>query len=141
MHLMATIIDVSNHVVGRLATNLAKRLLKGEEIVLINADKAIITGGRDAILTEFKWRRFVGSERKGPYYPRMSDRILRRSIRGMLPWRRSPGKAALRRLQVFVGTPDEYAGKKTEIVKGAMKIGVQGMELGEISKVLGSTIQ
>jgi large subunit ribosomal protein L13 len=138
---MATVINADGLVVGRLATNVAKRLLKGDEIVIVNAEQAIIAGSRDALVAEFKQRRFVGSERKGPYYPRMPDRILRRAIRGMLPYRRGPGKAALHRLEVYIGIPSQYASSKAISIENARKPNLyEYMKLGEISKILGAKL-
>jgi large subunit ribosomal protein L13 len=140
---MAVIIDADGLVVGRLATSVAKQLLKGDEVVILNAEKAIIAGSRDAIVREFKWRRRVGSERKGPYYPRMPDRILRRAVRGMLPYRRKPGKDALHRLEVYIGVPGSYADSaaKAATVENARKPGLrEWMSLGDISNILGANL-
>ncbi len=138
---MAAVIDATGLVMGRLATTVAKRLLKGEEIVIVNADKAVIAGSRDTLVDEFIHKREQGSERKGPYYPRMPDRILRRAVRGMLPYRRTPGKEALHRLHVFVGVPAEYSDSKRETVTGAYKPYLrESASLGEISRVLGARV-
>ena len=40
---MVNIIDASGAILGRLGTNVAKRLLSGEEISIVNTEKAIIT--------------------------------------------------------------------------------------------------
>jgi large subunit ribosomal protein L13 len=138
---MTTVIDASELVVGRLATNVAKRLLKGDEIVIVNAEMAVFAGRRDALINEFVHRREQGSTRKGPFYPRMPDRILRRAIRGMLPYRRSPGKDALHRLHVFVGVPVDYLSTKPETIREANKPLLRDfMHIGEISKVLGAKL-
>ena len=44
-----TIIDASNLLLGRLASIIAKRLLSGEEIIVVNAEKAVISGNRENI--------------------------------------------------------------------------------------------
>jgi len=137
---MATVIDADGLVVGRLSTHVAKRLLKGEEITVVNADKAIITGERYAILDEFMARRARGSERKGPYYPKMPDRILRRAIRGMLPRKHSRGRNALHRLEVYIGIPANLAEAKPETIPGAKKLPQRFMQLGELSRILGAKI-
>jgi large subunit ribosomal protein L13 len=136
---MPAVVDADGMVVGRLSTFIAKRLLKGEEIVIVNAQNAIISGSRDAIIEEFHARVRRGSTRKGPYYPRMPDRILRRAVRGMLPYQRSRGKKAYQNLRVFIGVPDEYSKNKAETIPNARKPGLHAyMKLGDISKVLGA---
>ena len=138
---MATVIDADGLVVGRLSTHVAKRLLQGEEIAVVNAEKAIITGERYAILGEFQARRARGSERKGPYYPKMPDRILRRAIRGMLPQKHSRGRNALHRLEVYIGIPARLESAKPETIPDAKKLPLRFMQLGELSKILGANIQ
>jgi len=83
---MTTIIDANGATLGRLSTNTAKRLLTGEEIAIINSEKAIISGKKPAIKARYKQKREVGTYRKGPFYPRMPDQIVKRTVRGMIPY-------------------------------------------------------
>jgi large subunit ribosomal protein L13 len=101
----ATIIDAKGLVLGRLASSVAKRLLQGETIVILNAEKAAISGKKQHIITEAKTFLEVGHPRKGPYHPRRPDTIVSRTIRGMLPRRKPKGQQALKRLRVYLGTP------------------------------------
>ncbi|MEM4040017.1 MAG: 50S ribosomal protein L13, partial [Thermoplasmata archaeon] len=100
------IIDATDHVLGRLSSTIAKMLLQGEEIIVINAEKSVVTGKKEFIFKNYleKWQR--GSVRKGPHYPRMPDRIFRRTVRGMLPFKSSHGREAYRRLKVYIGVPN-----------------------------------
>jgi len=132
-------IDASENIVGRLASVVARRLLDGEDITIVNAEKALITGDRADILKEFKWRREVGSTRKGPYYPKRPDRILERAIRGMVPHKRPRGKTAMKKLKVYVAVPAEFKDKKLERIPEASQITAESfLSLGEISKYLGA---
>ena len=70
-------IDADNAIYGRLSTFVAKKLLEGEEVVIVNANRVAITGSRKFLLTRFVERRDIGSNRKGPYYPRTSNQIFR----------------------------------------------------------------
>jgi len=99
------VVDASGQIVGRFSSAVAKRLLGGEEVVVVNAEKAVITGSTAWLTAEFRHRRDIGSQRKGPFYPRRPDRILHRSIRGMLPYQHPRGRAALKRLRVYVEVP------------------------------------
>jgi len=80
---MTKIIDAEGAILGRLCTNAAKNLLNGEEIAIINSEKAIISGKKPSIKNHYKQKRKVGTYRKGPFFPRTPDRIVKRSVRGM----------------------------------------------------------
>jgi large subunit ribosomal protein L13 len=105
------IIDADRLILGRLASSVAKRLLEGENVIILNAEKAAISGKKQHIVQEAKTFLEVGHPRKGPYHPRRPDRIVSRTIRGMLPWRKPKGKEAYKRLRVYLGIPFEYENK------------------------------
>ncbi len=136
------IIDADNAVLGRLASIVAKRLLNGEEIVIVNAEKAVIIGNKAYIIERYKDRRNIGSVRKGPYYPRMPDRILRRTVRGMLPMKKAHGKEAYRRLKVYMGVPKEFDGKEFEVINEAKNNKLEGfITLKDLSIQLGAKLR
>ncbi len=125
---------------GRFCTVVAKRLLNGEEIVVVNTEKAIVTGNINMLKSRYKHEREVGTYRKGPFFPRMPDRIVKRTIRGMIPYQSSHGKAAYKKLKCYIGVPKEFEGKKIEIVKEAKKQPVNYMTIEDLSKFLGANI-
>ncbi len=136
------VIDAENMVLGRLASVVAKRLLKGEEIVIVNAEKAVIIGNRSFIVNKYLERRNIGSVRKGPYYPKMPDRILRRTVRGMLPMKKSSGKEAYKRLKVYMGVPKEFENAKMEKIEEAKNNKLEGfITLKELSIQLGANLR
>ena len=106
------IVDAEGAILGRLATKIAKELLKGENITIINVEKIIITGNPDAIKKRFFEKRNKGDPKKGPFYPRQPDRLLKRVVRGMLPYKKEKGKKAFRRLKVFIGNSNNLKGEK-----------------------------
>jgi len=116
------IIDGSDAIMGRLASYVAKEALKGEEIVVLNCDKVIITGNKTSIQKDFKERRGrVGSSQKGPKHHRVSYKIVKRAIRGMLPDHRSGrGKQAFKRIICHNGVPKEFEDKQ-KITSGKQK--------------------
>ncbi|EQD54668.1 Ribosomal protein L13, eukaryotic/archaeal [mine drainage metagenome] len=101
------VIDASGLVLGRAASLIAKRLLQGQKVIVINAEKSVVTGSRSEVLAHYTAARARGSVRSGPHYPRYPDRIFRRTVRGMLPHRKSHGRTAFERLEVHMGVPDE----------------------------------
>ncbi|MDP8011619.1 MAG: 50S ribosomal protein L13 [Thermoplasmata archaeon] len=136
------IIDATDNVLGRLSSHVAKMLLNGEEVIIINAEKAVVTGNKEFILNDYleKWQR--GSVRKGPHYPRMPDRILRRTVRGMLPFKTSHGREAYKRLKVFIGKPDNIDESKIEKIEDAIYRKIRNkITLGEISRNLGAKFE
>ena len=137
---MTTIIDASGAILGRLSTHTAKRLLKGEEIAVVNSEKAIISGKKTAIKNRYKEKREVGTYRKGPFYPRMPDMIVKRTIRGMIPYQTPHGRTAFKRLKCYIGVPKEFEGKKFESIKSAEKQPVDFVTIEELSKSLGAKI-
>lgn len=135
-------IDAEGLILGRLASHVAQRLLAGEEIVIVNAEKALITGGKDDVIAHFRHKRDVGSGRKGPLYPRTPHMMLKRTVRGMLPFKKSSGRSAYKRLTVHISVPKELEKKKFESVDGASQLSTQRyMTLGEVSKVLGYEVR
>jgi len=111
------IIDATGLVAGRLASKIAKMLLKGEKVIVINIEKAVISGTRHRIINRFKrrleWRTYYNPEKRGPKIPRRADKIFKRMVRGMLPRKRKRGREALKRLKVYIGKPLDLEDKKT----------------------------
>ncbi|AKA49665.1 50S ribosomal protein L13 [uncultured archaeon] len=135
-------IDADNSIYGRLSTYVAKSLLNGEEVVVVNAAKAVVTGRRDSVLQKFLHMRDIGSVRKGPYYPRTPDKILRRSIGDMLPKKQTRGKEALRRCTVYAFVPDELKGKDFLKIDKFANEKVNGfVTLAEIAKIMGQKVR
>ena len=131
-------IDGENMIYGRLSTFVAKSLLNGEDVVIINAHKVVVTGSRDFVLKKFRERRDIGSVRKGPYYPRTPSQILRRSIGDMIPKKKTTGKEALERCKVFTKRPSSLKDVKFESIKEAMNTKATGVvTLEEISRFMG----
>lgn len=135
------IIDAEGHILGRLASVVAKRLLRGERIVIVNAEKVIITGDPEMVLQRYKEKYDRGSKEKGPYFPRNPEKILKRTVRGMLPWKSRRGREAYRRLRVFISVPDLLKGKEFEVVDDALFEKVSKTDkfvtLEEVSRYLG----
>ncbi len=138
----ATVVDVSGLVLGRASSLIAQRLLAGEEIVVVNAEKCVVTGPRASVIGHYTAARARGSVRSGPHYPRYPDRIFRRTVRGMLPHLKSRGKEAYDRLEVFMGIPDEYQNvpRETLDIAKARPTLRSAITLGEVSKLLGARL-
>jgi large subunit ribosomal protein L13 len=137
-----SVIDASGLVLGRASSLIAKRLLSGEHIVVVNAEKAVVVGSRPNVLGYYVAAKARGSVRKGPIYPRMPERIFRRTVRGMLPYKRSTGRDAFKRLMTYIGVPEEFKAKHMETLEKAKAIPSlrEPMTLYDISKLLGASV-
>lgn len=141
---MVTVIDGKGLIYGRLASNVAEMIMAGEEVVVLNAEQIIITGERSEILKDFKNKVDRGdvSKRKGPFYPRRSDLLFKRCVRGMIPWMSSSGRDAFRRLHVFVGAPKQFGdSNKVRPEEADRAVTCKYVTLGEISEFLGSKVR
>ena len=140
---MVKVIDATNLVYGRLATAVATLIMDGEEVIVLNAEKIIVTGERSEVLKNFKHKVDVGevTKRKGPFYPRRAALLFKRCVRGMIPRYTTSGREAYRDLKVFVGAPKQFDGaEKTVIEAASKKISCKYVTLGEISAYLGSKV-
>lgn len=137
-----SVVDASGLVLGRAASLIAKRLLNGERIVVVNAERSVVTGGRASVIDYYTAARARGSKRTGPHFPRYPDRIFRRTVRGMLPHLKSRGKAAYDRLEVFIGVPPELAGTAVQTLEDAKARPAlrAPMTLAEITRLLGAHV-
>lgn len=118
----AKVIDGENATLGRLASYAAKQALKGDSIVIINSEKVIITGNRANIQENYRQMKGrVGTIQKGPKHSTNPEKIVKRTIRGMLPEHRwGRGRDSMKRIRCYVGVPKEYEGVK-KIVAGKEK--------------------
>lgn len=136
------VIDATGLIVGRLASVVAKRLLSGEKIVIINAKNAILSGKKSMHIRELHaFLEIVGRANPiyGPRHPRRPDTILRRVVRGMLPMDKEKGRKAFAALRVYTSMPPETEGAEAQSVKGvsASKLKCPYVTLGNISREVG----
>jgi len=137
----AIIIDAKGLILGRMSSIIAKRLLQGESVIVLNAEKTAISGKRLQIVKEAKTFLEVGHPRKGPYHPRRPDKIVRRTIRGMLPRKKPKGKQAYKRLKVYLGAPMQFEDKEIQTILEAStdKLKSPYITVGELAKEIGWT--
>lgn len=135
----AIIIDAKGLILGRLASNIAKLLLQGETVIILNAEKAAISGKKQHIVQDAKTFLEVGHPRKGPLHPRRPDRIVSRTVRGMLPRRKPKGIEAYKRLRVYLGAPLEFENKNVQTIPEAStdKLKSPYITVGELAKEIG----
>ena len=106
------VVDAEGQVLGRMASRVAKLLLEGNRVFIVNAEKAVISGKRNSIFREYGEFLGIKSRVQPKYTPRhgrTSENFIRAVVRGMLPRRKSKGMSALRRLKVYAGDPGDYS--------------------------------
>ena len=126
-------------ILGRMCSKIAKRLLNGEEIIVVNAEKIIISGKKKSKVAEAHKFLEVGAPERGPFHSRRPDRIVCKTVRGMVPWRQPKGKLAYKRLKVFLGVPEELKDQKMETIDQANAAKLTGphFTLGELAIEIG----
>lgn len=138
-----TVIDAKDLILGRLATVVAKRALLGEKVDVVNCEEAIITGNKKTILKKYQERRKRGIPTKGPFFPRRADMLVRRTIRGMLPYKRPKGRDAFRRVKCHIGVPEELEKQKAEKIKEAdmsKLMTLKYIKVKDLSKSMGAKL-
>ena len=130
-------------ILGRLAQEVAKQSLLGEEIKVINCEKVIISGNKRKVLENEKERRDrKGYPTKSAKFTRLPDRMVRRSIRGMLPWKQTRGKEAFKRIMCYIGQTEEMAAQAITLEHASVNKlpNTKYITIGEISKWLGGKL-
>jgi large subunit ribosomal protein L13 len=126
----------------------ARRAGEDTRVIIVNAEKAIVTGKRTSVLSDYRSKYELNHARKGPFFPRMPDQILKRTVRGMLPYQKnSSGRGALKALRVEIGTPSDLSGDLPDGCEWGDSTNIERplperyVRLGEISKELGVTVR
>jgi large subunit ribosomal protein L13 len=131
------IIDAENAIVGRLATYAAKSALQGEDVIIINGEKAVISG--DPLKTREKYYKRRGMTNKADpelasKWPRRADLLFKRIIKGMLPKHTKRGREAESKIMVYMGVPKEYEGKAEKFKYLAKDLGNKYIALKELTE-------
>jgi len=134
-----TLVNAEGLIVGRMCSKIAKRLLNGEEVIILNAEKAVFSGKKKSKVAEAHLFLEVGAPERGPFHYRRPDRFLRKTVRGMVPYKQPKGKAAYKRLKAYMGVPLEFKGKEMITFTEASSANLKGphFTLGELASEIG----
>ncbi|MDS0474944.1 50S ribosomal protein L13 [Natrinema sp. 1APR25-10V2] len=137
------VVDAQDCILGRVASEVAQRALDGERVAIVNAEDAVITGDKEDIFETYRTRLQMGSD-SGPYYPKRPDTIFKRSVRGMLPYKKPRGREALDSVRVYVGNPYENDDDtESEVLEGTSLdrlSNIRFVHLHEVSEQLGANV-
>jgi|TARA_B110000196_G_C21020749_1_gene602659 large subunit ribosomal protein L13 len=143
--------DATDKVLGRLASHVAKELLSARKagsplrVIVVNAEHAIVSGPKTTVFADYDFKYKLNHPRKGPFFPRMPDQIMKRTVRGMLPYQKnSSGRNAVRDLRVLIGQPANLSGEELpdghawgDTTHLNRPLPLKFVRLGEISSSLG----
>lgn len=119
------IIDAKGHLLGRLASIVAKELLNGQRVTLVRCEGILMSGS--PVRTKMRFARFLKKRtntnpKKGPIHHRSPAKVFYRCVRGMVPHKMKRGECAMSRLTCFEGVPSPYDKKKRVVVPKALKV-------------------
>ena len=129
------VIDGKGAILGRLSSFAAKQSLLGKKVIIINSNKVVITGKKKIILERYIKKIHAGKgSQKGPYWSRTSNMMLRRIIRGMLPWKTARGREAFKRIICYKQSPETISNKN--VIKLKMKLPLNYITLDQLEKLI-----
>ncbi len=135
MKMEEIIIDATNATLGRMASYAAKQVLLGKKVIILNSEKSIITGRKKFIIEKYKARRKRGgTAMHGPLISKLPERIVKRTIRGMLNYKEGRGREAFKRILCYKGVPGKYKDKK--MLKAGKEKRCVYTDLAEVSRKL-----
>ena len=129
------VIDATGSILGRIASYAAKQSLLGKEVVIVNCEQALLTGRKKNVIGEYQLaRKRGGASLKGPFFPKSPERVMKRTIRGMLSYTQQRGLDAFKRVMCYNNVPKEYENaNKITLVR---EIKTRTMTLAELEKVI-----
>ncbi len=135
----AVVVNAEGLILGRMSSQVAKKLLNGEEVIIVNAEKSVLSGKKKSKIAEAHKFLEVGAPERGPFHYRRPDRIVIKTVRGMLPMKKTKGKNALALLKVFMSVPEELKNQKPEDLPDAQASKLKGPQftLGELASQIG----
>lgn len=122
------VVDAEGLVLGRLATEVAARLRgkhkptfaphldTGDHVIIVNADKVVLTSGKAERKLVHRHSGYPGGLKTQTYADLMDkkpEEAVRRTIKGMLPKNRL-GRAMLGKLKVYAGPNHPHAAQRPE---------------------------
>lgn len=129
------VIDAASSVLGRVASYAAKQALLGKSVIVLNCEDALITGRRNLILETYSQMRRRGKGWfKGPIVPKVAEKLMKRTIRGMLEYTQKRGEEALDRIICYNKTPKEFAQLKK--ISLAKELKTKATKLGEVAEII-----
>lgn len=132
-------------ILGRLAARVAKDALLGEEVSVVNCEKIMVSGSKQVNFVRAKQKRGrYGHPHRSQTHSRLPDKWVRRSVRGMLPWKQTRGKEAYQLIRCYISVPGELAGKELITLPDSSVHKLPNLKyvsIGEICRHIGGKVE
>lgn len=126
------VIDANGKILGRMATKAAQQLKDGEDVHIINAERAVVTGRREDVFEKYRAKQEIGNRDHGPYYPKAPERMVKRTVEGMLP-KSNDGRDMVKQLKTYNGNPEGFDADENGIKSVTDLQGSEYVSMQEIS--------
>ena len=122
------VVDATDKPLGRLATELARvlrgkhkptytpHLDTGDHVVVVNAEKVVLTGKKADQKTYFRHSGYMGGDKHIPFrrmIERHPERVIELAVKGMLP-KNALGRVLRKKLKVYAGTEHPHQGQQPQ---------------------------
>lgn len=117
------IVDATGHVAGKLAANVAKKLLEGFEVYVVSCENAILTGPLERRIGKYKsWKnkRCIVNPMRGAFSYKEPSKFFFKILRTMVRRKSNRGGEALRRLECYDSIPNQFLCSKKIIFPNAL---------------------
>jgi large subunit ribosomal protein L13 len=134
------IIDAKDAILGRLSSFAAKQLLLGNKVDIINCEECIVSGKKQSIMGIYIRKLHRKAPTKAPFFYRRPDMLVKRTVRGMLPFKRARGRDTFKNIRCHIGIPENLASQKALKVEGTEMAKIQStdcMRVKDICKAVG----
>ena len=125
------VVDAEDAILGRLSSQIAA-ILRGKHkphftpnmdvgdfVIVINAEKVQVTGGKPSQKIYYRHSRYPGGLRSRTFdemIERFPERVIQTAVRGMLP-KNALGKRMLKKLRVYVGPEHPHCGQQPQTLE------------------------
>jgi len=137
------IIDAKDTILGRLGSYAAKQALLGNKVYVINCEESVVSGRKHDILQQYTRRIDRKAPGKGPYFYRRPDMFVKRTIRGMLPFKRSRGRDVFKNIKCYIGVPENLKSENAIRIENAGADRLQStdyIKVKDICKAVGGKV-
>merc|ERR1712185_460852 len=139
------VIDGRGHLMGRLASFVAKETLLGQKVMVVRCEDIVISGSfipNKLKLLMKRNKRMNTNPKKGTFHHRSPADMFVRVVRGMIPHKLYRGSAAFQRVKAVEGVPAPFDAVKRVVVPDALRVtrlrpGRKFAHLGKLASELG----
>lgn len=135
---MTRIVNAENKILGRFASKIARMVRDGEDVKIVNSEKAVISGTEEDVKSEYRQKYERGAKYRGPHFPKAPHNILKRTVRGMLPNKEKRGREQHSRVKTYIEVPADLEDfEEVDVKEGDDLKSRNYVKLGEVSKSIG----